>query len=364
MIVQDISRCIEQFAPLGYQESYDNAGLLVGDPRMEVSGGLITIDVTEEVVQEAIDKDCNLIIAHHPIIFGGLKRLTGQNYVERTVMKAIQNNIAIYAAHTNLDNVWNGVNGEIGDKLGLVNRAILQPMNDQLFKMVVFVPIKYSDKVRVALCEAGAGAIGDYDYCTYNLEGKGSFRGGENTNPHVGEKGKVHFEEEIRIETIFPRVKQSSIVRAMLEAHPYEEVAYDIYPLANSFDKVGAGLVGVLPEPMEELEFLEQLKKIFGLACIRHTQLLSKKIKKVALCGGSGSFLLRQAIGARADIFISGDFKYHELFDAEKRILIADIGHYESEQFTKDVFYEILMEKFPKFALCLSEVVTNPVNYL
>lgn len=364
MIVQDICNYIEEIAPLGYQESYDNAGLLVGNPKTELTGGLITLDVTEAVVDEAIAKKCNLVIAHHPIIFGGLKRLTGRNYVERTVIKAIQNNIAIYAAHTNLDNVTGGVNSKICDKLGLKNRKILMPLKDELKKLVVFVPTDHAEKVRNAICEVGAGKIGNYDYCSYNLNGQGTFRGGEDTNPFVGEKGKVHFEDEVRIETIFPKVRQQFILQAMLKEHPYEEVAYDIYPLDNKYHLAGGGMVGYLSEPKDELEFLHELKKIFGLGCIRHTNLLQKKIKKVAVCGGSGSFMLKQALSARADVFISGDFKYHELFDAEGKILIADIGHYESEQFTKDVFYEILMEKFPKFALCLSEVKTNPVNYL
>lgn len=364
MTVQDICKTIEDIAPLAYQESYDNAGLLVGDPKMEVTGGLITIDVTEEVVEEAIQKKCNLIVAHHPIIFGGVKRLTGRNYVERTVIKAIQNNIAIYAAHTNLDNITGGVNSKISEKLGLENCRILMPMDDELRKLVVFVPVEHAEKVRSAICDAGAGKIGNYDHCSYNSAGQGTFRAGEGSNPFVGEQGKIHFEEEIRIETIIPKARQGSVIQAMIQAHPYEEVAYDIYPLENKYALAGGGMIGTLPVPVSETDFLTTLKNVFGTGCIKHTNLLQKEIKKVALCGGSGSFMLKKAIAARADVFVSGDFKYHEYFDAEGRILIADIGHYESEQFTKDVFYEILMKKFPKFALCLSGVKTNPVNYL
>ncbi|MCF8370863.1 MAG: Nif3-like dinuclear metal center hexameric protein [Bacteroidales bacterium] len=364
MTVQEICKTIEDIAPLAYQESYDNAGLLVGDPKMEVTGGLISIDVTEEVVEEAIQKKCNLIVAHHPIIFGGVKRLTGRNYVERTVIKAIQNNIAIYAAHTNLDNVTGGVNSKIAEKLGLENCRILMPLNDELRKLVVFVPVDHAEKVRSAICDAGAGKIGNYDHCSYNATGQGTFRAGEGSDPFVGEPGKIHFEEEIRIETIFPKVRQGAVVQAMIQAHPYEEVAHDIYPIENKYALAGGGMIGTLPVPVSETDFLNTLKSVFGTGCIKHTNLLQKKIKKVALCGGSGSFMLKKAIAAKADVFVSGDFKYHEYFDAEGKILIADIGHYESEQFTKDVFYEILMKKFPKFALCLSGVETNPVNYL
>jgi dinuclear metal center YbgI/SA1388 family protein len=364
MIVQDICNTIETIAPLAYQESYDNAGLLVGDPKQEVTGGLISIDVTEEVIDEAIQKKCNLIIAHHPIIFGGLKRLTGKNYVERTVIKAIQNNIAIYAAHTNLDNISGGVNSKIAEKLELINCRILMPLADELRKLVVFVPVEQAEKVRAAMCDAGAGKIGNYDYCSYNTNGQGTFRAGEGSDPFVGEQGKIHFEEELRIETIFPKVRQSAIVQAMIQAHPYEEVAYDIYPLENKYTNAGGGMLGTLETPMDEIDFLNKLKEVFGSACVKHTNLLQKKISKVALCGGAGSFMLKKAIASRADVFVSGDFKYHEYFDADGKILIADIGHYESEQFTKDVFYEILMKKFPKFALCLSEVKTNPINYL
>lgn len=361
--IKDITNFFESLAPLSLQESYDNSGLIVGDYDGEVNTVLVTIDATEEIVDEAIEKKAELIVAHHPIVFSGLKRITGKSYVERTLLKAIKNNIAIYAAHTNLDSITGGVNSKICEKLGLENCRILQPAKGQLKKLVTFVPVEYADKVREALFNAGAGHIGNYDSCSYNTEGLGSFRGDENTNPFIGKKGEVHFEKEVRIETIFPGYLQGKVIPALLSAHPYEEVAYDIYPLDNKFDNIGMGMVGTLPNEDTEKEFLQELKDTFKTGVIKHTALKNKPVKKVAVCGGAGSFLLTQAIAAGADFFVSGDFKYHQYFDAENKIVIADIGHFESEQFTKELFYELLTKKFPKFAVRLSEVNTNPVFY-
>lgn len=364
MQVKDITRLIESMAPLAYQESYDNAGLIVGDANDDVSGVLITLDITEEVMEEAIRKNLNMVIAHHPIVFGGLKKLNGRNYVERSVIKAIKNNIAIYAAHTNLDGVFGGVNSKICEKLKLQNCRMLIPMQGMLKKLVTFVPVSHAEKVRTALFEAGAGQIGNYDSCSFNQQGLGSFKGNDSTNPFAGEKNKLHFEEETRIETIFPKHIQGRVIEAMIQAHPYEEVAYDIYPLDNEFPLAGTGMIGELAEPVDEHHFLQTIKETFYCQALKHTALLGKPIKKVAVCGGSGSSFLNRAIAQNADIYISADFKYHQFFDAEKKIVIADIGHYESEQFTKEVFYELLTKKFPKFAVHLSEISTNPVNYL
>jgi dinuclear metal center YbgI/SA1388 family protein len=361
--IKEIIHFFETIAPPSLQESYDNAGLLVGDSEAEVTSALVTIDVTEEVVDEAIEKNAGIIIAHHPIVFSGLKKLTGKNYVERTVLKAIKNDIAIYAAHTNLDAVSDGVNAKICEKLDLKNCLILQPVSGKLKKLVTFIPFDSVENVRTAVFDAGAGHIGNYDSCGYNLEGTGSFRPGENTNPYVGEKGQVHYEKEIRFETVFPGWLQSKVVKALIEAHPYEEVAYDIYPLENVFEKAGMGMIGELEESLPESVFLSLLKKTFSTGCIKHTALKGRNVSKVAVCGGAGSFLLNHAIAANADIFVTGDFKYHQFFDAENKIVIADIGHYESEQFTKELFYELLTKKFPKFAVRFSEVNTNPVFY-
>ena len=361
--IKDITNYLEEFAPLKLQESYDNSGLIVGDTNNSVSNVLLTIDVTEEVVTEAIKKNVQLIIAHHPIIFSGLKKITGKNYVEKTLIKAIKNNVAIYAAHTNFDSVSGGVNSKICEKLCLKNCKVLQPATGQLKKLVTFIPVEHAEKVRNAVFSAGAGNIGNYDSCSFNTEGDGSFKANENANPFTGEKGNIHFEKEIRFETIFPAYLQTGIIAALLHSHPYEEVAFDIYPLENKFDKVGMGMVGVLENGISETEFLKKLKKTFNTGVIKHTRLQNKPIKKVAVCGGSGSFLLNQAIAANADIFVTGDFKYHQFFDAENKIVIADIGHFESEQFTKELFYELLTKKFPNFAIHFSEVNTNPVFY-
>ncbi|MEW6468247.1 MAG: Nif3-like dinuclear metal center hexameric protein [Bacteroidota bacterium] len=364
MKVKEISAYIESIAPLSLQESYDNAGLLVGSPEQEASAALICLDSTEEVIDEAVKRGCNLVIAHHPIIFSGLKKINGKNYVERAVIKAIQNNVAIYAAHTNLDNVRQGVNARIAQRLGLRNCRILSPRIGLLRKLVTFCPVEKADTVRQALFAAGAGHIGNYDQCSFNTEGFGTFRGGEETNPYVGKKGKQHREKEQRIETIYPVSIEHQVLKALFASHPYEEVAYDIYPLANTFPLAGSGMTGELEKELTEGTFLKRLKTAMKAGGIRHTALLGKKIRKVAVCGGAGSFLLKDAIASGADAYVSADFKYHEFFDADKRILVADIGHYESEQFTGALFYDLLKEKFPTFAVHLSKTNTNPINYL
>ena len=364
MRLKEITQHIESIAPLAFQESYDNAGLIIGHTNDEISGILITLDVTEEILDEAIRKNLNLIIAHHPIIFSGIKKLNGKNYIERCIAKAIKNDIAIYAAHTNLDSVFGGVNSKICEKLELQNCRILAPTPSFLKKLVTFVPVADAAKVRNAILEAGAGNIGNYDSCSFNQNGNGTFRGNDKTNPYVGEKNQLHTEEETRIETIFPKHIQSKVIQALLQAHPYEEVAYDIYPLDNEYTQAGIGMIGELQEPIDELDFLQKVKDAFKCKVVKHTQLLGKPIRRVAVCGGSGSTYLNMAMAQKADIFISGDFKYHQFFDAENQIIVADIGHYESEQFTKEVFYELLTKKFPKFAVHLSDFNTNPVIYL
>ena len=364
MNVKSICELIEEVAPLSLQESYDNAGLLVGDSQMEINSVLISIDVTEEVLEEAIRKNCNMIVSHHPLIFSGLKRLAGQNEVQRCVTKAIKNDIAIYAAHTNMDNVIQGVSGKMAEKIGLRNIQILQPKQNALLKLITFVPQLYSHAIREAIFEAGAGQIGNYDSCSFNADGVGSFRANEKARPFVGKIDELHLEPETRIEIVLPEYLKNQVLEALLKAHPYEEPAYDFIPLKNAWNQVGAGVVGELTIEEDELEFLTRIKSVFNNPTIRHTALLGKKIKRVALCGGSGSSFLPDALSASADVYISGDFKYHEFFEAQKRILIADIGHFESEQFTKDIFFEIITKKMPTFAVQISDSKTNPINYL
>jgi dinuclear metal center YbgI/SA1388 family protein len=364
MRILNIIEHLESVAPIHYQESYDNAGLIVGDKTREISAALITLDVTEEVIDEAILTGCGLIISHHPLIFKGIRRITGSNEVERCLIKAIQNNIAIFSAHTNLDSITGGVNSMICKKLGLTSCRILSPAKNQLLKLITYVPDDHLDTVRSALFSAGAGVIGNYDQCSYSVSGAGTFRGNDESNPFVGLKGELHTEKEYRLETILPRHLSGSVVAALSGSHPYEEVAYDLVPLENEFPTVGAGMIGELTEPVDESSFLMTIKQIFGCKMIKHTALLDRKISTVAVCGGSGSFLISTAMAEGADIFITADIKYHDFFDAGKKIILADIGHYESEQFTKEVLKEIVSKKFPTFALRLSDVKTNPVSYL
>ncbi|MFI5150834.1 MAG: Nif3-like dinuclear metal center hexameric protein [Bacteroidia bacterium] len=364
MKIKDLLRHLEQFAPLSYQESYDNSGLLCGDREAELSGALICLDSTEDVLEEAIRKKCNLVIAHHPIVFSGLKKITGRTYVERVMIKAIKHDIAIYAIHTNLDNVWNGVNARICKVLGLINGQILVPVKHSLRKLVTFVPQASSDQLRAALNEAGAGQIGEYDSCSFYSAGTGTFRASDKANPFVGKKGELHREAEDRMEVIFPAHKQESIVRALRYAHPYEMPAFDIYVLENENIEVGSGMLAEFDKELSEVDFLNLVKDRMKASCVRHTALKGRKIRKVALCGGAGSFLLNDAIRAGADAFITADFKYHQFFDPDGKILLGDIGHFESEQFTKELLFEVIREKFPTFAVHLSEIYTNPVNYL
>ena len=365
MKIAEITDFIETIAPLAMQESYDNAGLIVGDRKAEATGALVCLDVTEAVVDEAISLGFNLIIAHHPFVFGGLKKFSGGSAVERTLIKAIKNDVAVYAAHTNLDNMLqNGVNSRIANKIGLKDTKILAPMDGNLRKIVVFVPSSHAEAVRNAMLNAGAGHIGNYSHCSYNLQGQGTFKAGDGCNPFVGKIGEMHFEDETRVETIAPAHMTGKIVRAMLAAHPYEEPAYDIYPLDNSYAMAGSGILGTLPQPEDALAFLQKVKKIFGCGVIRHTRLPEKPIQKVAVCGGAGSFLIGDAMRAGADILLTADIKYHQFFDAQYPFAVADIGHYESEQFTKELFYELLTGKFSNFAVRLTEVNTNPIKYV
>jgi dinuclear metal center YbgI/SA1388 family protein len=364
MKVKDITAVIASFAPLQYQESYDNAGLLFGSADWEVKGVLLTLDTTEEVLDEAIARGCNLVIAHHPIVFGGLKKINGNNYVERVAIKAIKNDIAVYAAHTNLDNVRNGVSEMMAKQLDLQNTRVLSPKRELLRKLYTFVPNADAEKVRTALFAAGAGHIGGYSECSFNGEGTGTFKAGTGAQPYVGEIGTRHSEAETKLEVIFPVYLEQNVIKALLSSHPYEEVAYDIMKLENEGTQVGSGLIGELRQPMDEIAFLQFVKQQFKTGCVRYTPLRGKPVKRVALCGGAGSFLLKRAIGAGADAYISADFKYHEFFDAENQLIIADVGHFESEQFTVDLFFHILTEKFPNFAPLKSTIRTNPVNYL
>lgn len=364
MKIAEIIHTIEEFAPISYQENYDNAGLLVGDKLADCTGVLICLDAIEAVIDEAIAKKLNLVVAHHPIIFSDLKKITGKNYIERVIIKAIKNDIAIYACHTNLDNVKFGVNNIIADKLGLINRKVLDPKKGILKKLYSYIPAENKDTLLNALFAVNAGQIANYSECSFAVDGIGTFKGNDFSNPIIGQRNIRSTEKETKIEILFPNYLEAKIIKTLKENHPYEEVAYEVITLDNANQEVGSGLIGELENNVSEADFLSFLKDKMQTKCIRYTSLLNKPIRKVALCGGAGSFLLPNAISQNADIFITGDFKYHQFFDADNQIVIADIGHYESEQYTSQLFNKIISEKFTNFAVQISTINTNPVNYI
>lgn len=363
MIVQDVINYLEELAPLNYAEDFDNVGLLVGDKSASVTGVLVTLDTLEEVVDEAIQNNCNLIVTFHPIIFKGLKKITGKNYVERVVLKAIKKDIAIYAIHTALDNAFTGVNHQICEQLGLINRNVLLPQPRTIKKLVTFVPNAQVENLRSALFNAGAGAIGNYNNCSFNVNGTGTFEGNENSNPVVGERGITHYENETQVSVTYARHIEGKVLKALFSEHPYEEVAYEITTLENNNQHIGMGMIGEFENSMDEKKFLSFLKERMQTNSIRHTALRDKPIKKVAVLGGSGSFAIGAAKAAGADAFVTADLKYHDFFTAENNIILADIGHYESEQFTKKLLVSYLTKKITNFAIVLSDKNTNPVQY-
>jgi dinuclear metal center YbgI/SA1388 family protein len=361
--IKEIIEHLENWASPTYAESYDNVGLLVGNSNWSCTGIITTLDCLETVIEEAIDKKCNLIVAHHPIIFSGLKKITGKNYIERTIIKAIQNNIAIYAIHTNIDNMLNGVNMFIAAAIGLQNTSILQPKNNTLIKLYTYVPNAYVMVVKEALFAAGAGQIGNYSECSFSTQGKGTFKANDNANPFIGSTNLRHEEPEMKIEVIAPAYLQNNIVKALKHTHPYEEVAYEIIALQNNNNNIGSGIIGNLPLPLSTITFFETIKNIFKVPMLKHTTITKQTVQKIAVCGGSGSFLIHAAKAAKADIFITADVKYHEYFDADNQLVIVDVGHYETEQFVAKGIKMHLQQKFTTFAILESEVCTNPIQY-
>ena len=363
MLISDITRHLEFIAPPSLQESYDNSGLIVGDKSTEVRGVIVSLDCIEDTVLEAIEKGCNLIVAHHPIVFSGLKRFNNSNYVQRTVQLAIKNDIAIYAIHTNLDNVYhNGVNAKIADRLGLKNTHILAPKTGGLLKLVTYCPVKESQQILESLFSAGAGHIGDYSECSFSTQGYGTFLPGEGATPYLGEVGKRHMESEAKIEVILRAHQKAQILEALKTAHPYEEVTYELFPTLNADQEIGGGMIGELKREMTRDEFLSHLKSSMNLKVIKYTA-FEGNVKNVAICGGSGQFLFQLAKRSGSDAYVSSDFKYHEYFDAEGEVMICDIGHYESEKYTVDLLHSILSEKFSTFAVLKTAVDTNPIKY-
>ncbi len=363
MQIAEILQELERRAPLHLQEKYDNAGLITGNKNWACTGIICTLDATEEVIAEAIEKGCNLVVTHHPILFYGLKKITGKDYVEKAIILAIKNDIALYAIHTNLDNMLDGVNGRIAELLGLKNIQVLSPKPGLLQKLYTYVPVSHKEKLLNALFAAGGGVISNYSECSFSVEGKGTFKPGENTHPFSGERGKRAQENEVKIEIIFPAWLQQNMLEALKENHPYEEVAYEIIRLENTSNSMGSGILGELPEALPENDLLNLIKKTLGLNVIKHTKFLQKTIQKIAICGGAGSFLIKDAIVAGAGLFLTSDIKYHEFFDADGKIVVADAGHWETEQFTIDLLFDILRQKFPNFAVLKTKMRTNPVFY-
>jgi dinuclear metal center YbgI/SA1388 family protein len=364
MLLNEILEFLEGLVPTSLQEDYDNSGLIIGNPDSEIHSALICLDINESILDEALSKGSNLVISHHPMVFQGMKKFTGRTMTERLVEKAIRNNIAVFALHTNLDNYSLGVNHWLCEKLEIQNPSILRPLEGKLRKLVTFCPLDYTANIREALFLAGAGHIGNYDSCSFSLQGNGTFRPLEGADPFIGTPGEIHTGNEDRIEVIYPVYIEKKVITALLNTHPYEEVAYDIYPLANTLTSSGAGMIGELESPADPIEYLSFVKKVLGLGCLKHTAFTLKKISKIAVCGGSGSFLIKDAIAAGAHLFMTGDIKYHDFFLPHQNMILGDIGHYESEQFTKELIYTLLMKKFPNFALLISKQDQNPINYL
>lgn len=364
MKLREVITVLEEMTPLSYAEGFDNVGLLVGDYNLEVSGILVCHDALETVIDEAIEKKCNMVVCFHPILFSGLKKITGKSYVERAVIKAIKHDIAIYAIHTALDNHQEGVNKIFCDTLGLKNTSILIPKENYIQKLVTYAPRVNADEVRKALFNAGAGAIGNYDLCSFTTEGKGSFRGNEKSSPAIGEPLKYEEVEEVKVEVIFEKHLQGKVLKALFDLDFYEEKAYEIYTLENKLQNVGMGMIGELEEEMDEVAFLQMVKAKTGTGGIRHSALLGKPIKRVAVLGGSGSFAIGAALSQKVDAYITSDLKYHDYYQAESQLVLADIGHFESERYTKNYITDFLSKKITTFAVILSTVNTNPVNYL
>lgn len=364
MKIKEIVGALDRFAPLPLQDGFDNAGLQIGLTEVEVTGALLCLDVTEAVIDEAIALGCNFVVSHHPLIFKGYKRITGRDYVERCIIKALRNDIVIYAAHTNLDNLQGGVNFKMAEKLGLKNVRVLQPKGGILTKLVTFVPKDYADNVRSALFNAGCGCIGNYDSCSYNLNGVGTFKAKEGSHPFCGTIGETHCEEEVRIETVMPTYLKGAAIKALHKAHPYEEPVFDCYTLENEWEQVGSGVIGELEYPEKDLDFLIRVKQCFNVEALRYNRLKGKEVTSIALCGGAGGFLRDEALRQGADVFVTGEIRYHDFLGYDDCLLMADIGHYESEQFTKEIFYTQLRGWFPQLNIQMSNANANPIKYL
>ena len=370
MTIKEITNIVEELAPLSNAEDFDNVGLLIGDSKKEVTGVLITLDTLEEVVDEAIQENCNLILSFHPIIFKGLKKINGKNYVEKAVLKAIKNDIAIYAIHTALDNSINGVSAKMCDVLDLRIKKVLLPKKNEILKLTTYIPKEKAEDLLHALHKAGAGSIGNYTESSFSFPGVSTFKGNENSNPTVGKKLELQIKPETCVNVTFEKYKEEQVIEALVKNHPYEEIAYEIVSLTNENQQVGMGMIGELPIDLKEAQFLEYVAEKFDAKGVRYSKPTGKMIRNIAVLGGSGAFAIEAAKKENVDAYISADFKYHDFFKAENQLLLIDIGHYESEQFTKNLLFEYLSKKFTNFApalkakIIISKTNTNPINYL
>lgn len=362
MNIQTFTAKLNSLFNIQQAEDFDNVGLLCGNPEREVSRVLVCHDALEEVIEEAIEKNCQLVVCFHPIIFKGLKKITGKNYVEKAILKAIENKIAIYAIHTALDNDFWGVNEMICQKLGITQSHILMPKPSSLMQLTFYVPTSHAEVVKQALFHTGAGHIGNYDQCSFSTKGIGSFRPLLNANPFLGQHHIQEHTEEEMVSLVFNSHQKSSVISALKRAHPYEEVAFHIVALENANPYIGLGKYGNLPEEMTIEDFLSQVKEKFSLSVIKHSH-HHGKIRKVAVLGGSGAEGIEAAILQKCDAYLTADLKYHDYFRAEKKLLLCDIGHFESERFVVSQIITRLSENFSTFAFLKSEVNTNPVNY-
>lgn len=364
MKIKDILSVLETMAPLAYAEDFDNVGLLTGTASSDITGIIVCHDALEEVIEEAAAKNCNLVVCFHPILFSGLKKITGKNYVERAVIKAIKNDIAIYAVHTALDNHKQGVNKIFCDALGLTDTKILVPKEGFIKKLVTYTTPDNHKALQQALFTAGAGSIGNYTNCSFNSNGTGTYQGNDDSNPQVGTRGEFTQTDEIKIEVTFEKHLENNILKALFANHIYEEVAYEIYNLNNTHQNIGLGMTGMLSQPMDEKEFLLFVKEKMNADGIRHSAYTGKKISKVAVLGGSGSFAIKAAIAAGADAFLTADLKYHQFYEAEGKLLLADIGHFESERYTQNYIAGYLQDNIKGIDIIITTVNTNPVKYL
>ncbi len=363
MKIEAIVKHLEQMAPPYLKEEYDNVGLHTGTLQQETDGVLITLDVDERIVDEAIELNCGLIITHHPLVFGSLKRITGRTMQERCLIKAIRNDIAIYAIHTNIDNAALGLNHALATLLGVNNPNVLLPGVNKMSKVVTFCPPDHSDRVMAAMSAAGAGHIGNYDMCSFQTEGRGTFRALEGANPYVGELDALHGETELRIEMITPSAIVPHVVEAMKKSHPYEEVAYDVIPLSNPDLTTGSGAFGEISKPIGEEEFIQMVKEKLNVPVVRHTEHLARPINRLGVCGGSGAFLIQHAIDRKLDVLVTADVKYHQFGEASGKILLIDAGHYETEILVTSMIRDEIRKKFPTFACHITKRNTNPIRY-